>query len=425
MNKQLLTFINTTPTAFHAVMNMKQLLLERGFIELKEYQVWGLKYNQKYFVTRNDSSMIVFTTPSIFSTIQVTASHLDSPTFKIKENGVLIDNSQVRLNVEKYGGMILSSWFDRPLSIAGRIVVDNGTLQSQLVNIDEDIAMIPSVAIHLNRTINDGYKYNVQKELLPLIGQSDTFDLIAWIKEKQHIIGDVVASDLFLYTRQKGTTWGINEEFISAPRIDNLECTYGLLQGILNSTNDKALNMCLMFDNEEVGSSTKQGADSTFFSDTLTRIKESFRLSEQEYLKMIASGFMVSADNAHGYHPSYKELYDVSCCPKLNEGIVIKHNANQKYTSDAISVAIFKTLCKKANVPCQNFVNNSNVLGGSTLGNIANTHVSLNTVDIGLAQLAMHSAYETAGSKDLKFLIEVITYFYSHSIKVEDNILKM
>lgn len=425
MNKQLLSFINSSPTAFHAVANTKDMLLKNGFIELKEYQTWQLQRNQKYFVIRNDSAIIAFTTPSVFSSIQVTASHVDSPTFKIKEKGVLIDNSQVRLNVEKYGGMILSSWFDRPLSIAGRMVVDNGTLQSQLVTIDEDIAMIPNVAIHLNRTINDGYHYNVQKEVLPLIGQATEFNLIEWIKEKQHIIGDVIASDLFLYTRQLGAVWGVNKEFISAPRIDNLECTYGLLQGMLNSSNDTALNMCLMFDNEEVGSSTKQGADSTFFSDTLVRIKECFGLSEQEYLAMIASGFMISADNAHGYHPSYKELYDVSCCPKMNEGIVVKHNANQKYTSDAISVAIFKTLCKKAGVPCQDFVNNSNVLGGSTLGNIANTHISLNTVDIGLAQLAMHSAYETAGSKDFNFLVDVITYFYNHTIKVEDNILKM
>lgn len=425
MNEQLLTFIKNSPTAFHATKTIKSILLENGFIEVKEYQQWQLQKNQRYFVTRNDSSLIAFTTPSTFTSLQVTACHLDSPAFKIKEHGVLIDNQQVRLNVERYGAMIISSWFDCPLSIAGRVVIDNGTLQSQLVNIEEDIAMIPSVAIHLDRTSNDGHVYNVQKELMPLIGQAENFNLIEYIKEKQHITGDVVASDLFLYNRQVGTTWGINKEFISAPRIDNLECTYGLLQGILNSNNDTALNMCLMFDNEEVGSSTKQGADSTFFSDTLTRIKECFSLSEQEYLTMIASGFMISADNAHSYHPNYKELYDATCFPIMNKGIVVKHNANQKYTSDAISVAIFKTLCKKVDVPFQDFANNSNVLGGSTLGNIANTHISLNTVDIGLAQLAMHSTYETAGSKDLEFLTKVITYFYNNTIKVEDNILKM
>lgn len=425
MNTQLLTFIKNSPTAFHATKTIKAILLENGFIEVKEYQQWQLQKNQRYFVTRNDSAIIAFTTPSTFTSLQVTASHLDSPAFKIKEHGVLIDNQQVRLNVERYGGMILSSWFDRPLSIAGRVVVDKGTLQSQLVDIEEDIAMIPNASIHLNREINNGYKYNVQKELIPLIGQAENFNLIEYIKEKQHITGEVVASDLFLYNRQEGITWGINKEFISAPRIDNLECTYGLLQAIISSQNDTALNMCLMFDNEEVGSGTKQGADSTFFNDTLTRIKECFSLSEQEYLTMIASGFMISADNAHSYHPNYKELYDAACFPIMNNGVVVKHNANQKYTSDAISVAIFKTLCKKVNVPFQDFANHSNILGGSTLGNIANTHISLNTVDIGLAQLAMHSTYETAGSKDLEFLTKVITYFYNHTIKVEDNILKM
>lgn len=420
MNTELLTFIEKSPTAFHAANNIRKILLHHGFQELEESKEWQLQHGQKYFVVRNQSSVIAFTTPNVFTSLQISASHLDSPAFKVKENSVLIHNEQVCLDVEKYGGMILSSWFDRPLSLAGRVVVDtNQTLSQQLVNLDEDVLMIPSVAIHLDRTTNDGHTYNVQKELMPMISQDKDFSLTNFIKEKEAIDGDIVAMDLFLYNRQKGTTWGAQHEFISAPRIDNLECTYALLQGLVQSKNTKSLNMCLMFDNEEVGSGTKQGADSTFFNDVLTRIKECFSMSDQEYLTMIAKGFMVSADNAHSFHPNYPELYDAKNHPIMNKGIVIKHNANQKYTSDAVSSAIFKKLCQESKVPYQTFSNHSNVLGGSTLGNIANTHVSLNTVDIGLAQLAMHSTYETAGSNDLNYLIQVMTYFYNHIVEVE------
>lgn len=420
MNTELLTFIEKSPTAFHAANNIRNILLENNFQELEESKQWQLEHGQKYFVVRNQSSVIAFTTPNIFTGLQISASHLDSPAFKVKENSVCINKEQVCLDVEKYGGMILSSWFDRPLSLAGRVMVDTPEgLSQHLLNLDEDVLMIPSVAIHLDRTTNDGHKYNVQKELMPMISQNKEFSLTDFIKNKMSINGTIIAMDLFLYNRQKGTTWGANHEFISAPRIDNLECTYALLQGLIKSNNSEALNMCLMFDNEEVGSGTKQGADSSFFHDVLIRIKECFGMSEQEYLTMIAKGFMISADNAHSFHPNYPELYDAKNHPIMNKGVVIKHNANQKYTSDAVSSALFKKLCDSCSVPYQTFSNHSNVLGGSTLGNIANTHVSLNTVDIGLAQLAMHSTYETAGSKDLQYLITVMTYFYNHILEVE------
>lgn len=426
MNNQLLTFIENSPTAFHATKTIKEILVKNGFEELKEHCLWKLKHNKKYFVTRNQSSLIAFTTPITFTSLQVAASHLDSPAFKVKDHGVLIDNACIRLDVEKYGGMILSSWFDRPLSLAGRVIVqEDGKLQGQIINIEEDLLMLPRVAIHLDRTTNDGHKYDVQKEMLPLLGQGSDCSLETLVARKTGVSGKIVAMDLFLYNRQKGTIWGANKEFISAPRIDNLECTFALLQALLESQNETTLNMCLMFDNEEVGSGTKQGADSTFFNDVLARIKECFALSEQDFLTMIAKGFMVSADNAHSYHPNYKELYDPINCPMMNKGVVIKHNANQKYTTDAMSSAIFKHMCNEANVPYQDFCNHSNVLGGSTLGNIANSHVSLNTVDIGLAQLAMHSTYETAGSHDLQSLIDVMTYFYTHTITVEDDFLEI
>jgi aspartyl aminopeptidase len=419
MKEKLFTFLDTSPTAFHAVENIKKELLDKSFIELKESDVWNLEQNKKYFVTRNGSSILVFTTPKKFETVQVTATHVDSPAFKIKDNGEIIDHQQIKLNVEKYGGMIVSSWFDRPLSIAGRVLEETDTgLQQRLVNIDKDIAMIPSAAIHLNRTINDGYKYNIQKELLPILGQGELFCLASYLKTEGNLTGKIVGSDMYLYNRQKAISWGMKNEYIASARIDNLECTYALLESISQSQNDTALNIAVMFDNEEVGSRTKQGADSSFLEQTLLRIKECFALSEQEYQSMLAKGFMISVDNAHAYHPNYSELYDITNHPTINQGIVIKHSANQSYTTDAISASIFRTLCQKVHVPTQDFYNHSNNLGGSTLGNVSTAHVSLHSVDIGLPQWAMHSAYEVAGSEDFLDLIKVLMYFYNHQIVV-------
>lgn len=422
MKEQLFTFLDASPTAFHAVDNIRKKLMSEGFQELQEGDIWKLEHNKRYFVTRNSSSILAFTTPVIFETVQVAATHTDSPTFKIKDNGEIVDHRQIKLNVEKYGGMIASSWFDRPLSIAGRVIVEttNG-LQQQLVNINKDIAMIPNAAIHLNRGINDGHKYSIQKELLPIIGQGEEFSLYTYVKETCHISGKVVGADLFLYNRQPAISWGTQDEFIASSRIDNLECTFAVMEGLLHGYHDNVLNIAVMFDNEEVGSRTKQGADSSFLEQTLQRIKESFKLSDQEYMTMLAKGFMISADNAHAYHPNYGELHDITNHPLINDGIVVKHSANQAYTTDAIAASIFRTLCKKADVPTQDFYNNSNMLGGSTLGNISTSHVSLHSVDIGLPQWAMHSTYEVAGSKDFLSLIKVLTYFYNHRIIISNN----
>lgn len=426
MKERLFTFINESPTAFHAVENIKKQLLKEGFEELEEAKNWKLQHSKKYFLTRNGSSILAFTTPDKFETVQITATHLDSPTFKIKDNGEIIDHQQIKLNVEKYGGMIASAWFDRPLSIAGRIVMETADgLQQKLVNIDKDIAMIPNAAIHLNRGINEGHKYNIQKELLPILGQGKDFSLYKYIKEECQIDAHIIGADLFLYNRQPAISWGIQEEYIASPRIDNLECTYALLEGFLQSNNEKALNIAVMFDNEEVGSRTKQGADSSFLQQTLLRIKECFDLDEQGYLAMLAKGFMISADNAHAYHPNYGELHDITNKPLINQGIVIKHSANQAYTTDALAAAVFRNLCKKTAVSTQDFYNNSNILGGSTLGNISTSHVSLHSVDIGLPQWAMHSTYEVAGSQDYLDLIEVLTYFYNHTILIENTKITM
>ena len=420
MNTDLFKFIDGSPSPFHAVDQIKTKLKDNGFIELRETQIWNLEKKKKYFVTRNDSALIAFTTPEQFDCLKITAAHSDSPTFVIKENGLIHKNTINRLNVEKYGGMIMPSFFDRPLSLAGRMMVAKGNeISSQLVNIDQDLLIIPNCAIHLNKDINEGYKYKTQDDMFPVLGQSlKQLNLIDVLKKKAGIDGEVLGYDMYLYNRQKSGYWGMEKDFFFGPRIDNLESVYGIFEAITKVQSSSSLNMAITFDNEEVGSSTKQGADSTFLIDTLNRIKEKFYLSNEQYHRMVAKGMMVSCDNAHGHHPNYPDLYDEKA-PKLNFGVVIKHNSNQKYTTDSYSSAIFKSLLKMVDVPYQDYYNHSNQPGGSTLGNLSNTQLSLNTVDIGLAQWAMHSALESAGSKDLKYLVLGLIAFYRHEFDIE------
>ena len=323
---------------------------------------------------------------------------------------------------EKYGGMIMSPWFDRPLSIAGRLVVEeDGRLVSKLVNIDRDLVMIPNLAIHMNRQVNDGYKYNAQKDTLPIFGSLEAKgSFMTLMAEAAGVKAeDILGHDLFLYSRDKGTIWGADEAYLSCGRLDDLQCAFSSIKGLLAGGHPSCVSVAAVFDNEEVGSGTKQGADSTFLEDTLRRINRSLGRSEDQYLMALASSFMVSADNAHAVHPNYGEFADPTNRPAMNEGIVIKYNANQKYTTDAVSAAIFRAICKKAGVPCQTFANRSDMAGGSTLGNISNAHVALNTVDIGLPQLAMHSPYETAGVKDTCYLIQAAKTFFNTCLKAE------
>lgn len=328
----------------------------------------------------------------------------------------------IKLNVEKYGGMIMSPWFDRPLSIAGRLVVEeDGRLVSKLVNIDRDLVMIPNLAIHMNRQVNDVYKYNAQKDTLPIFGSLEAKgSFMTLMAEAAGVKAeDILGHDLFLYSRDKGTIWGADEAYLSCGRLDDLQCAFSSIKGLLAGGHPSCVSVAAVFDNEEVGSGTKQGADSTFLEDTLRRINRSLGRSEDQYLMALASSFMVSADNAHAVHPNYGEFADPTNRPAMNEGIVIKYNANQKYTTDAVSAAVFRAICKKAGVPCQTFANRSDMAGGSTLGNISNAHVALNTVDIGLPQLAMHSPYETAGVKDTCYLIQAAKTFFNTCLKAE------
>ena len=425
--KELFQFIENSPSCFHAIETIRKKLNDEGFIELVEGRSWQIEKGKKYYVTRNLSSIIAFKIPeNDFKNFHIVASHSDSPTFKIKENAEIeVNNKYVKLNTEKYGGMICSTWFDRPLSIAGRILVKEGNLvKTHLVNIDKDLVIIPNLAIHMNRAVNDGYKYNAQIDMLPLYGDNTSKgSLMKTVAQSVGVEEDsILGTDLFLYNRMRGTKIGANSEYISSPRLDDLECAYASLSAFLSETNSNSASVYCVFDNEEVGSGTKQGADSTLLYDVLRRINMCLGNSEEDYYKLIASSFMISADNAHALHPNYSDKSDPTNKVYINDGIVIKYNANQKYTTDAVSASIFKSICDSVNVPYQTFTNRSDILGGSTLGNISNAHVSLNTIDIGLAQLAMHSTYETAGAKDVTYLIEALKAFYNTSIEqVEDG----
>lgn len=416
--KKLLKFIQKSPTAFQAVEEMSQRLQKEGFKELKEEKHWDLKAGGNYFVTRNHSAVIAFSIPKKPAwKFHIMASHSDSPALKIKENPEMeVEKAYIKLNVERYGGMLLAPWFDRPLSVAGRLIVrKNGEIQEKLVAVDKDLLVIPNLAIHMNREVNDGYKYNVQKDMLPLYsdydGKGSFMKLMA--AEADVAEEDILGHDLFLYDRTPGTVWGANEEFISAPRLDDIQCAFASLEGFLRGERKESIAVHCVLDNEEVGSTTKQGAASTFLKDTLMRINMGLGRTQEEYLMTLADSFMVSADNAHALHPNHTDKTDPVNRPVLNGGIVIKYNANQKYCTDGVSAAIFKDICDRAEVPYQTFVNRSDMAGGSTLGNISNTQVPMKTVDIGLAQLAMHSVYETTGAKDTESIAKAAAVLFA------------
>lgn len=415
--KELLAFLDASPTCFHAVKNMKEMLLSQGFTPLSEREKWDLSPGGRYFVTRNDSAIIAFSIPKDgIRGFRIMASHSDSPTFKIKENPeVCVEDHYTQLNVERYGGMTYGPWLDRPLSVAGRVVVKEGEqFITKLVNIDRDLVLIPNMAIHINKELNNGYKYNPQKDLLPVYGDiSAKGTFMKTVAEAAGVSEEnILGHDLFLYNRQKGTVWGAGEEYISSGRLDDLQCAFASLKGFLKGKREKYAAVHCVFDNEEVGSGTKQGAGSTFLKDTLTRIAENLSMSRQDYLMALAESFMVSADNAHAVHPNHTEKADPTNRPYINCGIVIKYNADQKYCTDAVSAAMFKDLCIRAGAAFQTYTNRSDQPGGSTLGNISTVQLALNAVDIGLPQLAMHSPYETAGVRDTADLIKAAALLF-------------
>lgn len=416
ISRDLIHFIAKSPSTFHAVRGIKAALLYAGFTEIREEDTWQIEKGGKYVVTRNGSALMAFTVPKEGAeSFHITASHCDSPTFKIKENPEIADGPYVKLNVEGYGGMIMSTWLDRPLSVAGRLLVaENGHLAEKLVAIDGTMLVIPSVAIHMDRSVNQHKEWKVQKDMLPLYGMTGAktpfMDVIAAAAKVR--AEDILAHDLILYSRVPGTIWGEEREFISSPKLDDLQCAFACFRGFTQGQKEKYISVYALFDNEEVGSATSQGAGSTFLANTLERLARSLGYSYDETMAMIARSFMISADNAHSVHPNHPEYADPVNRPVINGGIVIKYSAAQKYATNAFSAAYFKKLCKDHDIPTQTFTNHSDNPGGSTLGNISNTVIAMPTVDIGLPQLAMHSSYETAGVKDTAYLVDAVTKFY-------------
>ncbi|MBR6171834.1 MAG: M18 family aminopeptidase [Eubacterium sp.] len=415
--EEVLKLIDQSPTAYHVIRNAKTILDQAGFTGLEEADRWKLEAGGEYYVTRNDSSLIAFTIPRPdFKGFRIMASHSDSPCPKLKEDHEMRGDGYVRLNVEKYGGMLLAPWFDRPLSVAGRILVRDGDgIRSILVNPDKDIAVIPSLAIHMNKEANTGYAYSVQKDMLPIISTTAEDKGIMSLIAKEAGVEEksIIGKDLFLYIREKGVIWGMNNEFIGSSRLDDQECVWCSLKGFTEAKNDAYVKMVCIFDNEEVGSRTRQGADSDFLYNLIDRINDNLGRSREEYYTALAESFMISADNAHALHPAHKDKYDPLRTVKMNEGIVLKFSARQSYTTDGISAAYVKKICEDNGIPYQVFVNHSDEPGGSTLGNISASHVSVRTADIGLAQLAMHSSYEVAGIKDIKWLVDFSKAFFA------------
>lgn len=423
INSELLKSIKSSPTAYHAVRTAEEALKDNGFNELRESDNWDLTKKGRFYTKRNGSSLIAFEIPEgEVKGFMMAAAHADSPSFKIKENEEDKGETYVRLSTEEYGGGIHSSWMDRPLSAAGRILVreENG-FSIKLVDMEKPVALIPNLCIHFNRDVNKGYEYNSAVDMVPLFrdaeGEFPSFRNM--IAEKAGVsAGDIISTDIFLYNPQEGIEWN---DYISSPRLDDLQCAFSLLMGFVKAKPENAVSVYCLFDNEEVGSGTKQGAASTFLLDVLGRISDSIGLSGEERVMKLRTSFMISADNAHAVHPNHPEYRDPNHYPKMNGGIVIKFNAAQHYTTDAVSAAVFRILCEQVGVPCQMFANRADLRGGGTLGNISTSQVSVNTVDIGIAQLAMHSCFETAGAKDTEYLVRAAEMYFGKHIEETES----
>ncbi len=416
ISRDLLHFISKAPTPFHATQAMKTAFVYDGATELREEDDWEIAPGHKYVVTRGGSALVAFAVPeSGAEDFRIVAAHGDSPTFRIKENPELRDSFYVRLHIEGYGGMLMHTWLDRPLGVAGRVMVREGDrLVPRLVATGKPILLIPSLAIHMDPKANAGYAWNIPKDMPPLYGLADGqisfMDVIA--AEAHCRKEDILGHDLSLVSLVPGTIWGAEDEFVSAPRLDDLQCAFATFRGFTMGKKEKHISVFALLDHEEVGSGTREGAGSTFLSDTLFRVAEALGKSAGQFSAMVARSFLISADNAHAVHPNRPEEADAVHRPVLNGGIVLKFNAAQKYCTDGYSAAHFRLLCEEAGVPVQVYTNRSDKAGGSTLGNIALRHIAPPSVDIGLPQLSMHSSYETAGIRDTAYLVTAAARFF-------------
>lgn len=414
----LLDFINGSPCSYYAIENVREKLVEAGYVEYCEFDDLDIKPGAKYFIVRNGSTLIAFNIgKDVVSNcgFHVIASHCDSPCFKVKPLSEGKTDAYNKINVSPYGGMIMSTWLDRPLGIAGRVLVNNGNkIESRLVNLTENKVFIPNLCIHFTRDLKPGTEFNLATDMQPFISMEGGLTLLDLVTSKLNITKEeIINFDLYLYNSQEGVIWGCDNEFISAPRLDDLECVYCSLTAFLQASNPTAINVLYIVDNEEVGSSSRQGAESDFLVNGMKEVCFGLNLS---YEKCLGQSFIISADNAHAVHPNKPFITDDVNKLYMNKGIAIKFNAEQRYASDGYSSAVFQQLCKKAAVPYQFFSNRSDLKGGSTIGSIVLGHVSAMCVDVGLSQLAMHSCYETAGSLDINYAISVFREFYKSSI---------
>lgn len=418
--KEMLSYIEESPTAFHAAANAEKMLLADGFEKLECLSGSSLLPGGKYYTMANDSALLAVKIPKEGAKgVRVVASHGDSPSFKVKETPeIVLEDRYVKLNTEKYGGMILNTWMDRPLSVAGRVLTEDketGAIVSKLVNLKKDLLVIPNVAIHFNREINDGFKLNPQVDMLPLFAQDKEVTLAGLCAEELGIEKEeILGSDLYVYNRDKGRVMGADDSFIGSPRLDDLQCAFSTLKGFLAGACEQYISVYALFDNEEVGSSTKQGANSTLLADVIDIVLDRLQLEMDALAKrrLLQNSFLLSADNGHAVHPNHPEKSDATNRPYINGGVVLKFQGSQKYTTDGFSAAVVRKICKEHNIPVQNFANRSDIAGGSTLGNISTAHVSIPSADIGLAQLAMHSAFETAGVQDTQAMVDLVQYFF-------------
>ena len=421
LNHELLDFIAHSPTAFHAASNVAAALTEKGFRELYETEDWTISPGDQVFVRRNGSSVIALRIPECPPVgFLLAAAHADSPSLRLKEAAPLPPlDSYIRLNVEKYGGMLCAPWLDRPLSIAGRVAVrgEHG-VELRLVDLGRPVALIPNLAIHMDRSANENKSYEAHIDMLPLFSQAGGRSLDALLAEALGVREeDILSRELQLYPYGCGVIWGADEEFLSSPKLDDLQCVFSCMKGFLAAEGSQSLTGVCFFDNEEIGNGTRQGADSTLLSDVLRRVCLALGMDESMYLRCVANGFLLSADNAHAVHPNHPEHADRADRPVLNGGIVLKYNANRHYVTDSVSAALFSDLCGQLGIPLQRYTNRADKRGGWTLGHVSLSHVSLDTADIGLPQLAMHSCYETAGAKDTERLVRAVKELFSRTLR--------
>lgn len=416
--RALQAFLDGACSVYHARETVAGMLREAGYTPLKEQDSWHLRSGGKYYVQRGGSALIAFRVPEGEARgFLMSASHCDRPCFKLKEN-FEVAGTYTQAAVEGYGGMIASTWLDRPLSVAGRVIVETETgIETKLVCLDRDLLLIPNVAIHMNRQVNDGYKWNPAVDMLPLMGGKDSAGRLRELLEAE-AGGKILDHDLYLYVRQRSTLWGVEEEYISSPALDDLECVWGCTEGFLASQTGGSIPLLCVFDSEEVGSASVQGAASTFLEDVVARICDGLSLDRRQ---MLSQSFLVSADNAHAVHPNHPEFSDPVNAPVMGGGIVLKYSAALRYSTDGVSAGIFRKVCGKAGVKVQSFHNRADMPGGSTLGHISLSHVSVLTADIGLPQLAMHSCFETAAVSDALDLVRAMTVYYGGTLEASDT----